>query len=120
MLDAVGDESPPPIDIDLSTQDGRNEWQYRRNQGLSLDAVRQRSREWRARVRAAIEAISEEEFQSLYTFDASRPPGRIRPAIEDTDQFAIPLWQLVGGSTWQHYEQHAADIRAFLEQIGGN
>ena len=119
MADCYGDESQPPPGLDLSTQDGRNTWQYYRNRGVSLDEIRRRSVEARAKLWSVLESLPEDEFALLYSIDGSRLPGRIHRAAGDQEPFASPLWRWVAGNTWHHYEQHAADIEAFLARLDG-
>jgi hypothetical protein len=116
-LECYGSESPPPPPegADLSTDDGRNAWQHLRDLGLPLEAIRERTRDARARLLALLEGLDDEELATPYTVGQLGITGQLRPATE-ADGFSAPLWRWIQGNSWHHHEAHGQDLRGFAER----
>jgi len=108
-LGCYGSDELAAPDIDLSTQDGRNAWQYERLRGLSLDEVRSLAAEGHARLLAAIERFQDGHLTEEFTIADLGTMGHIRPRKEGEQGW--PLWQWLRGVTYHHYDDHATGIR---------
>ena len=75
---------------------------YQENKALTLDVVLQQFGTSYIQVVAAIQALSDEELTSTQLFDW----------LGDT-----PLWQLVEGNTYSHYQEHAEIIQTWLVSV---
>ena len=105
-----GEEAPVPTDIDLSTQDGRNAWQYQRLRGLSLDEVRKMAADAHARLLATTESFLDGQLSEKLTIAEMGTAGWIRRP--NSGEQAWPLWEWLRGVTYHHYAEHAGMIRA--------
>lgn len=115
-LECYGTEAAPPPGTDLSTNDARNAAAYERDRDLSLDHLREREARSRARMLDAVRAIPEDELSVEYTIvDHLGHVGHVRP-VQDAEQ-GFPLARWIAGNSWFHYEDHAAQLRAFLETL---
>jgi hypothetical protein len=101
---------PPAPLHDMSTQEGRNAWQYELYQDQPLGEAREALIRFRERVIELARALPESEFERPYAIVDSGVTGRVRPAEEGEPGF--PLWQWFRGNTWHHYEDHLRDIEA--------
>lgn len=117
-LECYGSEKPPPppAGADLSTPDGRNAWQHARDLGLTLEEIRERTREVRARLIALVEGYRDEDLATPYAIVELPLTGQLRPAL-DGEPFAAPLWRWIQGNSWHHHEDHARGIRDFVERL---
>jgi hypothetical protein len=106
-----GGEPPPPADFDLSTQDGRNAWQYARLRDMTLEDVRAMSKAAHARLMAAIQAMSEDVYEGELAIVPLGLVNRLIPS--QAGEQAFPVWQWLRGVTFHHYNHHSADIIAF-------
>ena len=108
--ECYGDVTPPGPGYDMSTQDGRNAWQYAQHRDVPLAEVWERFARYRAAVEDAIRRVPAEAFQQPFALAMHSYCGRLQPAA-DGDQLVAPLWRWVQGNTWHHVEDHAAGIR---------
>lgn len=86
---------------DDANVDQINAYFYQENRALTLVAVLQQLRTTYILAVAAIQALSDEDLTSTQRFDW----------LEDT-----PLWQLVEGNTYGHYQEHTEIIQAWLQR----
>ncbi len=89
----------PGIPDDVNV-DQINAYFYQENKALALNTVLQQFRTTYIQAVAAIQALSDEDLTSTTRFDW----------LQDT-----PLWQLVEGNTYGHYQEHTEIIQAWLE-----
>src|SRR4029077_19992061 len=85
---------------DTMSQDETNAWVFERNRGRSLDDVLALSRQSFERLVGAVEAFSPEDLISTEKFEWVR--GK-------------PLYLLIPGESYKHYQHHAQSIAARLE-----
>ena len=60
-----------------------------------------------------MEASPEEELRAPYTITDE---GELRPAAESDAAASWPLWRLIDGNAGQHYADHNAAVRAWLDR----
>jgi len=114
-LECFGTDEPPPPGTDLTTNDARNAAAYERDRDLSLDHLREREATTRARMLDAVRALPEDEFSVEYTIvEHLNHVGHVRPVQDDEQGWPLARW--IAGNAWHHYENHAEQLRAFLEQ----
>jgi hypothetical protein len=102
--------NPRPSQYDMSTQDGRNAWQYELYRDQPLAEVREALVYYRERVIELANALPDAEFARPYAIVDSGVTGWVRPA--EAGEQGFPLWQWFRGNTWHHYEDHLEDIEA--------
>lgn len=112
-LDCFGKRQPEPPGpgIDLSTQDGRNAWQYERNKELSAAEAQERLATYRTLLIHRLAQIDDADLDTPYTIADAGLTGWVRPAREG--EWSSPLRDWIRGNTWHHYEDHAQGLRAF-------
>lgn len=109
-----GGEPPPPVEFNMSTQEGRNAWQYERLRDKSLHDVRVAMPASHARLLAAIAALDDDVYSGALTIV---PLGTVSRLIASAaGEQAYPVWQWLCGVTFHHYGDHARDIRGFAER----
>lgn len=92
--------TPPEWMPGLTTEDEINERIYQQNKDRPLADVQTDFRASFERVLDAIEALSEEQLNAPFPWSSS----------------GNPVWGLVAGNTFGHYEEHGNIIRRWLEQ----
>ncbi len=107
---AFGTEDLPTGGHDMSTQDGRNAAQHELLSTLSLNEVRQRWDDYRARVDELIRELPPDSLEVSHTIAPVGEPGQVRPA--ESGEQGWPLWRWIAGITWYHFEDHAGDLEA--------
>lgn len=95
------DDDPMLHHADMDT---RNDAWYERNKDRELDDILAELAERHAAMIAAIEGLSEEEYRSRNEHGT--------PSAGD----ARPIEQIVLGNTRDHFREHAAEIREWLER----
>jgi hypothetical protein len=111
----LGQEIPPPPEVDMTDNQQRNEWYYEQYRAWPLEDVQREAVlafDWLTRV---IEALPESTFSAIYTIADYSNMGHVRRASDD-DDFRFPLWSLIHNATWEHYPAHIRDLQAWLEQ----
>lgn len=81
--------------------DERNQKVYEENRGRALDEVMEEAARIHAELMPLIEALAEEDLHEPSRL--SMPPDWVP-------------WQILRGSTYKHYEEHAQDLREWLER----
>ena len=102
LLQAAASRRPPaliPGLLDDVNVDQINAHFYKENRTLTLDVVLQQFRTSYIQVVAAIQALSVEDFTSTQRLDWLQ---------------GTPLWQVVAGNTYGHYQEHTEIIEAWL------
>jgi hypothetical protein len=89
-------ESPAGLSIDE-----RNAWIYTRIKDLPLDAVLAESRAVYPPILAAVQTLTEADLN-----DPTRFPWQAGSA----------LWEWIEGDVYEHYRDHTANLRAWLDQ----
>ena len=107
-LSCYGSEEYARVEVELTTQDARNAWQYERLRGLSLAEVRDMAASGHARLMNAIESFSDEQLAEKLTIAQLETMGHIRKR-RDGEQ-GWPLWEWLRGVTFHHYADHTAAI----------
>jgi hypothetical protein len=98
---------PLPVDgTEWLPWDERNAIHHQKTLHLSLDEVRQQSREVFDRLLEEVEAHSEAFLTQPQTF-----PGVPQP---------IHVWELLAGNHYEHYRLHAGWVRDWLEKPSRN
>lgn len=103
-MEAFGHEQAPGPDDDMMTNDGRNAWSHRFEEGLTLQQVRERYRDYVERATAALEAVPADDYERVFSLMPLGYVGRLQPG--DEGQPNAPLWRWVMGNTWHHMEDH--------------
>lgn len=109
-VNAFGTEDLPTAHHDMSTQDGRNAAQHELLSTLSLDEVRQRWCDNRARLDELIRELPPDSLEVPHTIVPVGETGHVRPA--EPGEQGWPLWRWIAGVTWSHFEIHARDLDA--------
>jgi hypothetical protein len=102
MRGVVSGEQPPAFVPGAETEDAENEALYLANRDRALDDVRRGFHTSYQDVLAALAAVDEDALN--------------RPAPWSTSE--NPIWGTVAGNTYDHYEEHGAIIRRWLEAGG--
>jgi hypothetical protein len=92
-------KEPPEFMPGLSTEDEINERIYHENKDRPLAEVLAAFRSSYQRVLAAVQAMSEEALNAPSPWSTS----------------GNPIWPLIAGNTYGHYEEHGGNIRRWLE-----
>jgi uncharacterized damage-inducible protein DinB len=85
-------------------QDERNAAVYAENRDRPLDEVLAKARAVWAELLPGLESLSDEDLND---------PSRFRELAESFP--GVLPWQIFAGSTFKHYGEHAADLRAWLD-----
>jgi hypothetical protein len=97
---AIRNEEPTISGPDsVEEMDALNAQFYRENKSRPLDEVLTEFRATHQQIRDIIQAMHEEELISPQRFAWTQ---------------GSPLWQLVAGDTYEHYQEHRAQIQEWL------
>ena len=104
----------PPPGVDMNDVQQRNVWLHSLDRDRSVEDIRAEARGVHQHVVALVEARSEEDLQTAYTFG---PNENLVPAAQvEGGRPRWPLWRWVVDSTFDHYRQHIPSLRAWLGQ----
>src|SRR6266581_4804813 len=97
---AVRNEEPTISGPDnVEEMDALNAQFYQKNKSRPLDEVLADFRTSRQQIMDIIQAMPEEDLMSPHRFDRSK---------------GEPLWHLIAGDTFEHYQEHLAQIQEWL------
>ncbi len=117
-FECYGHDIAPGPEVDITSNDARNAWHHSINQRLTLDQVRARYLDFRARTEAILWRLPESEGDVIFALVPFGHIGRLRPALPG-EPLAFPLWQWLRGETWHHYEDHLRAFDAAAATFGG-
>jgi hypothetical protein len=103
----------PPPGVDLSEVHQRNAWFHKLDRERSVEDIRTEAAAVHQQLLALIEARSEDDLRTVYTFT---PEGTLVP-VADAATAAPPrwpLWRWFVSNTFDHYRQHIPLLRAWL------
>ncbi len=110
-----GQDTSPPLDVNIANNQERNEWNYARHRDWPLDNVLAEAEfafNWLLRM---IEELPETAFEAAYTTANYDNINHVRPAAPG-DGFRFPLWRLLYNGTAEHYPAHVQDVRDWLNR----
>ncbi len=87
-------------------QDERNALVYEENRDRPLAEVLAEARAVWEELLPGLEALTDEDLND---------PARFRGLSETAP--GVPPWQIFAGSTFRHYDDHTADLMAWLDQV---
>ena len=107
LEDAVRGQVTAATHRDLLDVDERNALIYVENKDRPLDAIQDDSRRVFERLFQMVKTLPEPELIDPYRFDRYVVPlwGK-----------SLPLWECISGDSYEHYAEHTANIRTWLEE----
>jgi len=106
-------DPPPPPEVDMADVDQRNAWFHRQDRDRTLRDVLAEAERVFGQLLALTQARSEGELRALYSL---APEGALRPAAESETPAPWPLWKWIANMSLEHYPQHIAPLRAWLDR----
>jgi hypothetical protein len=93
----------------------RNAWFHRQDRDRTLRDVLAEAERVFGQLLALTQARSEGQLRALYSL---APEGALRPAAESETPAPWPLWKWIANMSLEHYPQHIAPLRAWLDRRG--